>query len=336
MRFPFEASSLKEHFCQKAAIELIHEVGSRLLLVGEVTRLKVFHFVLAVVCCISACVPAGGASRSDDGISSRAQENESPASSFDPDADEAAKQLIEALGPQQTFARLGWQQNADYKPAEECFELWADKAGSDLSEDQISGCEAHAADLSRLYASYGTVADPLVFKSSYFWAESDAFNINTFPQLVAEWEASSGNEEDASFLKHPVCAGPLQEGWTGSDFFYDGSEHPLCRLYKIEVLEALEPVENDLETSRDELDRIVEEISANTQADRYKEAWGVEGPDLLASFRASQTAWRTYMEAECHAIGVLLAREPTAAADHLRCEAELTRRRSSDLRRIYL
>lgn len=302
----------------------------------EVTRLKVFRVGLVVVCCVSACASTDVTSHSDGKISGSVQENEIPVSSFSDGADEAAKQLIEALGPQQAFARLGWQQNADYKPTEACFDLWADNSGEDLSAEQVNNCEAHAADLSRLYASYGTVVDPLAFKSTYFWDEVWNFNLQVFPQLVDAWKAAGGKEEDASFLRHPVCAEPLQEGWTGSDYLYDGSEHPLCRLYKVEALEALEPFRDDLETSRQELELILGEISGNIQADRYKEAFSVDKTELLSSFDASQTAWRTYMEAECQAIGVLVAREPNAAADRLRCEAELTRRRSSDLRRIYM
>mgnify|MGYP000144406086 CR=1 FL=1 len=98
-------------------------------------------------------------------------------------------------------------------------------------------CEAHAEDLSRLYASYGTPVDPLVFKSDIYWAEWADFGLQ-FPALVAAWQANGGSEDDASFLDHPVCAEPLQTGWDGSDYFYDGAEHPLCRLYKIDPVAA--------------------------------------------------------------------------------------------------
>lgn len=152
-------------------------------------------------------------------------------------ADQAARELIDQLGPQQTFARLGWQQNPDYQPPSTCFDYWSGPAEQVISETEINDCEAHARDLSRLFASYGTEAEALVFKSEYFWAQSDDFNINVFPQLVDAWKAAGGSEDDASFLKHPVCAEPLQEGWTGSDYFYDGREHPLCGFYKIEALE---------------------------------------------------------------------------------------------------
>ena len=152
-------------------------------------------------------------------------------------ADDAARQLIAALGPQQTFARLGWQQNADYQPAEACFDNWHGRGETALDDSQIADCEAHVDDLVRLFASYGTQVDPIVFKSDWFWAESSAYATSVFPRLVKEWERAGGSEDDASFLKHPNCAEPLQQGWTGSDYFHDGSEHGLCRLYKLEALE---------------------------------------------------------------------------------------------------
>ncbi|GGB76400.1 hypothetical protein GCM10011503_26460 [Henriciella pelagia] len=150
--------------------------------------------------------------------------------------DAAARALIGELGPQEAFARLGWQQNPDYKPPERCFELWerADASGEGPS---LANCEGHVADLARLYASYGDEAHPAVFRSRYYWAEHEAYG-RVFPQLVADWEAAGGSEDDASWLDHPVCAEPLQEGWTGSEYFYDGAEHPLCRLYKLDPVAA--------------------------------------------------------------------------------------------------
>lgn len=150
-------------------------------------------------------------------------------------ADRAASDLIARLGPQQTFAMLGWQQNADYKPADACFEAWA--AAPDFTAPDLPDCDAHAEDLARLYASYGAVVDPVVFRSQAYWAAWEAFGL-AFPGLVADWEAAGGSEDDAGFLDHPVCAAPLQTGWEGSAYFYDGAEHPLCRLYKIDPVAA--------------------------------------------------------------------------------------------------
>jgi hypothetical protein len=155
------------------------------------------------------------------------------AASFSVRADDAARRLINELGAQQTFARLGWQQNPDYEPAEPCFDFWLGAGAPGLSDQDVSNCEAHASDLSGLYASYGTEVDPIVFKARYFWDERDRFDL-VFPGLVEAWKAAGGNEDDPSFLDHPVCAEPLQTGWAGSDCFYDGSEHPLCRLFKLD------------------------------------------------------------------------------------------------------
>ncbi|HIG22732.1 hypothetical protein [Henriciella sp.] len=159
----------------------------------------------------------------------------SPAAADQNAADRAARDLIERLGAQQTFAMLGWQQNADYKPAEACFEAWA--AAADVTAPDLPDCDAHAEDLARLYASYGTEVDPVVFKSDAYWTAWEDFSL-AFPGLVADWEAAGGSEEDASFLDHPVCAAPLQRGWEGSAYFYDGAEHPLCQLYKIDPVAA--------------------------------------------------------------------------------------------------
>ncbi|WP_084420294.1 hypothetical protein [Henriciella litoralis] len=178
---------------------------------------------LVMACCLSAC-----------GLSPVSQKASETAGLT---ADEAARALIEELGPQQTFARLGWQQNPDYKPAEPCFEYWNTPDTSALDAAEKRDCDAHAEDLSRLYASYGTDAAPLVFKSRYYWAEHEKFDLE-FPSLVAAWQANGGSEDDPSFLDHPVCAGPLQTGWTGSDYFYDGAEHPLCRLFKLDPVAA--------------------------------------------------------------------------------------------------
>ena len=159
----------------------------------------------------------------------------SPAAADQSAADMAARDLIERLGAQQAFAMLGWQQNGDYKPAEACFEAWA--AAADFTAPNLPDCDAHAEDLARLYASYGVVVDPVVFKSDAYWAAWEDFSL-AFPSLVADWEAAGGSEEDASFLAHPVCAAPLQQGWESSAYFYDGAEHPLCRLYKIDPVAA--------------------------------------------------------------------------------------------------
>lgn len=157
-----------------------------------------------------------------------------PAAADQNAADRAARNLIEQLGAQQAFAMLGWQQNGDYKPAEACFEAWED---TDFTAPDQPDCDAHAEDLARLYASYGAVVDPVVFKSDHYWGAWEDFSL-AFPGLVADWEAAGGSEDDASFLDHPVCAAPLQQGWEGSAYFYDGAEHPLCRLYKIDPVAA--------------------------------------------------------------------------------------------------
>ncbi|MCZ4297506.1 hypothetical protein [Henriciella marina] len=159
----------------------------------------------------------------------------SPAAPAASAADRAARDLIERLGAQQAFAMLGWQQNADYKPADACFEAWA--AAADFTALGLPDCDAHAEDLARLYASYGTEVQPVVFRSQAYWAAWEDFSL-AFPGLVADWEVAGGSEEDASFLDHPVCAAPLQQGWEGSAYFYDGAEHPLCRLYKIDPVAA--------------------------------------------------------------------------------------------------
>ena len=75
----------------------------------------------------------------------------SPAAADQNAADRAARNLIEQLGAQQAFAMLGWQQNADYKPAETCFKAWA--AAADFTAPDLPDCDAHAEDLARLYAS---------------------------------------------------------------------------------------------------------------------------------------------------------------------------------------
>ncbi|RIJ23637.1 hypothetical protein D1224_05085 [Henriciella barbarensis] len=150
-------------------------------------------------------------------------------------AEKAARDLVARLGAQQAFAMLGWQQNADYKPSEACFEAW--RATPVLTAPERPDCDAHAEDLARLYASYGQAVEPVVFKSQAYWAAWEAFSL-TYPGLVADWEAAGGSEDDASFLTHPVCAAPLQTGWDGSAYFYDGAEHPLCRLYKIDPVAA--------------------------------------------------------------------------------------------------
>ncbi|WP_155838342.1 hypothetical protein [Hyphomonas beringensis] len=195
---------------------------------------------LALICFMVSCSsPEVGTN--ENSTQSSAEHNSSvsnsPRGDFVARADEAARQLIEDLGAQQTFARLGWQQNPDYKPPQHCFDYWLQEGDQALQEAEIEDCEAHASDLSRLYDSYGTDAEPIVFKSRYYWDELETFGLQ-FPQLVTEWEAKGGSEDDPSFLDHPVCAKPLQEGWEGSDYFYDGAEHPLCRLYKIDPVAA--------------------------------------------------------------------------------------------------
>ncbi|MGB7298406.1 MAG: hypothetical protein WBD34_03735 [Burkholderiaceae bacterium] len=151
-----------------------------------------------------------------------------------PDAEQAACKLIRTLGAQQTFAMLGWQQNPDYKPAHHCFLYWHD--ANALNAQQTMDCEHHVKDLSRLYASYGVDAPPIVFKSAYYWDQKARFD-QLWPGLVEDWKSSGGSEEDASYLQHPGCAKPLQKGWTGSEYFYDGAENPICRAHKLEQME---------------------------------------------------------------------------------------------------
>lgn len=151
-------------------------------------------------------------------------------------SDAAARDLINSLGQQQTSAMLGWQVEPDYWPMQHCFDHWYGTGEISPSAEQIADCEVHVKDLSRLYASYGVDAWPVIFKSNYYWDEQDKFGL-AFPHLVEDWKAAGGTKDDESFLKHPNCAEPLQEGWTGSDFFYDGQEHPTCQSLKIEALE---------------------------------------------------------------------------------------------------
>ncbi len=152
----------------------------------------------------------------------------------EPGAEQAARQLIRTLGAQQTFAMLGWQQNPDYKPTQHCFLYWHD--AYTLSTQQSMDCEHHVRDLSRLYASYGVDALPIVFKSAYYWDQKARFD-QLWPGLVNDWKSTGGRKEDASYLQHPGCAKPLQQGWTGSEYFYDGSENPICRAHKLEQIE---------------------------------------------------------------------------------------------------
>jgi hypothetical protein len=147
---------------------------------------------------------------------------------------DAARALIETLGPQQTFAMLGWQANPAYQPMEHCFAHWSQAAVAKATD--IENCEGHVSDLSRLYASYGVVAAPIIFKSVYYWDRRNAY-LAGWNARVKAWEDAGGTEDDASYLKHPNCVEPLQTGWTGSDYLYDGSESPICRFYKIEALE---------------------------------------------------------------------------------------------------
>ena len=118
-------------------------------------------------------------------------------------AERAARQLIKTLGPQQTFAMLGWQQNPDYKPAQHCFVHWQD--AKELNAQQTLDCEQHVKDLSRLYASYGVDAPPVVFKSAFYWDQKTRFD-QLWPGLVKDWKVAGGREEDASYLQHPGCA----------------------------------------------------------------------------------------------------------------------------------
>lgn len=149
------------------------------------------------------------------------------------------RNLIETFGQQQTFAMLGWQQGPDYKPMQHCFNHWHGTGELALTVKQVDDCELHVKDLSRLYASYGADAKPVLFKSYYYWEQLKKYH-SVWPGLVEAWKAAGGKKGDASYLKHPVCAEPLQKGWTGSDFFYDGQESPICSTYKIEAIEALE------------------------------------------------------------------------------------------------
>lgn len=150
-------------------------------------------------------------------------------------AEHAAHQLLDSLGAQQAFAMLGWQQNPDYMPPRHCFEHWHhDNA---LGPRALRDCEQHVKDLSRLYASYGVNAPAIIFKSAHYWDQKAEFDL-VWPALVEKWKAAGGRQDNASYLDHPGCAKPLQQGWTGSDFFYDGREHPICRAHKIELLES--------------------------------------------------------------------------------------------------
>jgi len=195
---------------------------------------------LALICFMASC-SSSEVGTNEHSTQSSAERDSSASDSRRGDlparADEAARQLIEDLGAQETFAHLGWQQNPDYKPPQHCFAYWLEEGGPALQDAEVEDCDAHASDLSRLYASYGTDAEPIVFKSRYYWDELETFG-RQFPQRVAEWEAKGGSEDDPSFLGHPVCAEPLQQGWEGSDYFHDGAEHPLCRLFKIDPVAA--------------------------------------------------------------------------------------------------
>lgn len=151
-----------------------------------------------------------------------------------PHAEYTARQLIKSLGQQQTFAMLGWQVEPDYVPMQHCFDHW--HFAKAANKNDIENCEQHVKDLSRLYASYGVDAPPVLFKSEFYWDQKNQFDL-AWPKLVDKWKTEGGSEEDISYLKHPVCAEPLQKGWTGSDFFYDGNEHPICRAHKLEQIE---------------------------------------------------------------------------------------------------
>ena len=148
-------------------------------------------------------------------------------------ADAAERQLIEDLGPQQTFLRAGWPQNQNYQPPQDCFGYWLEEGDQAPQESEVGVCAAQASGLSRFYDSHGTDAEPIIFKSRYYWAWLNSFQVE-FPRLVEAWKDIGGCQDDPSFLYHPVCAEPLQEGWEGSDYFYDGAEHPLCKLFKID------------------------------------------------------------------------------------------------------
>lgn len=142
--------------------------------------------------------------------------------------------MIKSLGQQQTFAMLGWQIEPDYMPMQHCFDYLHN--AMELVIKDIVNCEQHVKDLSRLYASYGVIAQPILFKSEYYWDQKSQFD-NVWPILVDKWKAAGGTKMDSSYLKHPGCVEPLQRGWTGSDYFYDGSENPICRAHKIEMIE---------------------------------------------------------------------------------------------------
>lgn len=154
-------------------------------------------------------------------------------------SDAMTKALINAFGEQEAFAMLGWHQAPSYKPMEHCFRYWYDVEGTKLDAEKIQSCEEHVRELSRLYASYGVDAAPVIFKSEYYW-DRRFENALTFTKRVKEWKAAGGTKEDASYLNHPVCAKPLQTGWTGSDYFYDGRESPICATFKLEAKEAKE------------------------------------------------------------------------------------------------
>jgi len=112
-----------------------------------------------------------------------------PVEDFQSRSEKAAQDLIKSLGPQQTFARLGWQVEPDYKPLDHCFEHWYGAGPETLTTEQVANCELHTEDLSRLYASYGTDAPPIIFKSKYYWAELEKYHL-AYPKLVEEWEAA--------------------------------------------------------------------------------------------------------------------------------------------------
>lgn len=150
--------------------------------------------------------------------------------------DTAARALIKTLDQQQTFAMLGWQANPAYQPLDHCFDYWHQAATTKLTSTEIEDCDGHIKDLSRLYASYGVEAVPALFKSEYYWDQRNIY-LTGWESLVTAWEDAGGTEDDASYLSHPNCAVPLQKGWTGSDYFYDGAESPICKFYKIEAIE---------------------------------------------------------------------------------------------------
>ena len=163
--------------------------------------------------------------RTGNGLSPEALRDQSTAS---------ARALIENLGSQQVFAMLGWQANPAYQPLQQCFDHWYQSAVA--APTDIENCDGHIKDLSRLYASYGVEALPVLFKSEYYWAQRNDY-LSGWEDRVKEWVDAGGTKDDFSYLKHPNCAEPLQSGWTGSDYFYDGNESPICRFYKIEALE---------------------------------------------------------------------------------------------------